>query len=300
MKHLHRTLWAATALSTVLLAAPEVAKAFTLWDTLEAGNDIAFLSQITGSGNPKPEAADDFIVNDPTRVSRLSLLAVLVNPSSDPFRGVEELEVEVFNLYPLDSDLSRVPATNRDGGPADDDFIELEDEPDGTELQYSVTVLDDAFSVDTTIGMVDGVPPIPGGGLPIEEAGITGELVQIDVTFPEPFDLAPGRYWLELTAEMENDGLFYWAQGTRPPISPTDPAIDDQTWYRTKRGANTLDVDWVRVANVLGDDIFGDPIETPAFNAAFQIHGETIPESNAFSLLSLLTIPVLGLLRRKA
>ncbi|NES81051.1 MAG: PEP-CTERM sorting domain-containing protein [Moorea sp. SIO2B7] len=145
----------------------------------------------------------------------------------------------------------------------------------------------------------------PDGGLPEVQDGITGELVQIDVAFTNPIDLDPGKYWFEPTVEMD-DGLFYLAQGARPPIYPTSPAVDDQTWYRTKRGDDTLDVNWVAVANILADDLEGKTVHTPAFNAAFKIEGQVVKPSSVpepSSMLGLLTLGSVGagaMLKRKS
>lgn len=77
-----------------------------------------------------------------------------------------------------------------------------------------------------------------------------------------------------------------WLSAPKPTTPPFDP--DLQTWIRTE----DLAPDWLRV----GADIVGGT----AFNAAFSVSGDTVPEPGTIGLLGggLLVAGLLGSLRR--
>jgi hypothetical protein len=110
----------------------------------------------------------------------------------------------------------------------------------------------------TALNSVDnGIHPIPGqttGG----EGPVTGEEVQINVTFTTPFVLPAGHYFIVPQVALMN-GDFLWLS------APKTSGTDLQTWIRNA----ALAPDWLRIAT----DIVGPT--SPQFNAAFSLSGTT-------------------------
>ena len=116
-------------------------------------------------------------------------------------------------------------------------------------------------------------------------AGLTGDLRQIDLVLDSPLYLAPtdptftshiNHYWLSITADT-SAGEYYWLAGARPPLVPTPPGVDRQTWLHT----DAFDPDWKRVSDILNNQ---NGTTTPAYNAAFRVGGQAVPEPGALAL----------------
>jgi hypothetical protein len=130
--------------------------------------------------------------------------------------------------------------------------------------------------------VVNGIHPIPGqftGG----EGAVTGEEVEIDVTFLTPFlvnatDHDFFRPEVELSA-----GNFLWLSAPKPITSPGTtlqfpggPTTDLQTWIRND-GPGGLGPDWERV----GTDVTAQG----PFNATFSLSGTPVPEPSDIVLV---------------
>jgi hypothetical protein len=112
---------------------------------------------------------------------------------------------------------------------------------------------------------------------------LTGQEVQIDVTFSTPFDLAGGHYFFVPQVLLSNGGQFYWLSASRPisgaGTTPFPAGVTDlQAWTRDAM----LDPDWLRV----GTDIVGGTTP-PTFNTAFSLEGTVIPEPGTITLMVL-------------
>jgi hypothetical protein len=197
---------------------------------------------------------------------------------------VGEVRVEIYRVFPNDSDVGRtsgsppfstpqVPA--RLNSPAD---VELEDR-DTASGNLNFTIKDmGAFNVLNTV-QPGGIDPEPGqttGG----DGKVTGEEVQFNVTFSTPFVLPADHYFFVPQVEVTDaDGNFLWLSASRPISGGTGPFVGDlQEWTRD---AN-LDPDWLRV----GTDIVGGAMP-PTFNAAFSLSGSAIPEPSTWAMMLL-------------
>jgi hypothetical protein len=119
-----------------------------------------------------------------------------------------------------------------------------------------------------------GIHPSPlqttGGNGPL-----TGQEVQITLTFLTPFNLDAGHLFFVPQVQLTNGAQFYWLSASRPitgagGTTPFPTGVTDlQSWTRD---AN-LDPDWLRV----GMDIVGGATP-PTFNAAFSLDGTVVPE----------------------
>lgn len=289
LSRLSQILFASTAASGILLLQSSIAQAATLWDTLDA-NAIAFSSQL----DTPTETADDFTVTgDGFIVTNVSFLGLF----SEADATIEEIDLAFYEVFPGSSDLTREPVTVRTNGPEDVEFAAF-----GTadnQITFTTTDLGE-FTVDQTIVGGSGAnTPGLGSGVLVDEP-LTGYLKQIDVQLITPLTLAPQSVFL-VAAVDPSAGDYYWVAGDRPPTSP-DPlpagVVDRQAWFRTNEPFdNALEPDWIRISDVINQE---DGTAEPAFNTAFAISGEPVPEpSEVMGTLAFAALGVgLGLKRK--
>ena len=103
---------------------------------------------------------------------------------------------------------------------------------------------------------------------------MTGQEVQITLTFLTPFNLAAGHLFFVPQVALTNGAQFYWLSASRPVsgagTTPFPAGVTDlQAWTRDE----FLDPDWLRV----GTDIVGGTTP-PTFNMAFSLDGTVTPE----------------------
>ena len=94
----------------------------------------------------------------------------------------------------------------------------------------------------------------------------TGEEVEITITFTSPIVLPSGQYFFRPEVLLSNGGDFRYLSGPRPIPGGSALSPDRQAWIRN----STLAPDWLRI----GTDIIG----VGAFNMAFSLNGETVPD----------------------
>jgi hypothetical protein len=199
--------------------------------------------------------------------------------------SVAEIVIEIYRVFPKDSDVGRTsgppvfstPAVpTRVNSPSDVAFDSRDSA--ASELTFSTTVLNNTFTALNSV-QPGGIHPEPGqatGG----NGPLTGQEVQFDVTFATPFDLVADHYFFVPQVLLSNGGQFYWLSASRPisgaGTTPFPAGVTDlQAWTRD---AN-LDPDWLRV----GTDIVGGTTP-PTFNAAFLLNGTAVPEPSSIAL----------------
>jgi hypothetical protein len=270
------------ALIGLLPAAPAVADT-TFFNTGNPDGRMATATRPESGGQFEIESADDFILGTHTSITGATFTGLLTNRAA--LTSVGEVRVEIYRVFPNDSDLGRtsgsppfstpqVPA--RLNSPSD---VELEDR-DTASGNLSFTTIDmGAFNTLNTV-QPGGIHPEPGqttGG----DGKITGEEVQFDVNFSTPFDLSAGHYFFVPQVEVTDaDGNFLWLSASRPITGGGTGAFvgDLQEWTRDAM----LDPDWLRV----GTDIVGGAT-APTFNAAFSLSGSAVPEPSTWAMIVL-------------
>lgn len=208
-----------------------------------------------GSGtDQETEAADDFPLTAPTAIGSASFVGLL--PSGAPLSSIQQVVVEIYRVFPLDSNTGRtINVPTRANSPSDVD-LDSRDSVGGT-LTFTATVLNPSF---TALNHVDTGITVNSGG----EGGVTGEEVAFDVSFATPFSL-PADHYFFVPQVLLSSGHFFWLSAARPISGGTPfPAgiTDLQAWIRNAQ----LDPDWLRV----GTDIVGGATP-PTFNAAFSL-----------------------------
>jgi hypothetical protein len=176
--------------------------------------------------------------------------------------SINRVEIEIYHVFPVDSDTTRTPAVvTRMNSPSD---VEIDDATRDT--------LDGSLTADATVGptfsvlnsVVNGINPSPNqftGG----EGPVTGTEVTITVTFDPPILLPADHYFFRPEVGLSS-GNFLWLSAPRP-VNPPIFVGDLQSWIRN----DNLAPDWSRI----GTDITH---EGP-FNASFSLSGVMDAES---------------------
>src|SRR5262245_1818667 len=108
---------AATVTAWVTLATPAWAGPF-LFSTGTADGLLGGLSQPAGSGKLETETADNFILTETTSLAQATITG-LITPGTS-LANILNVEVEVYRVFPNDSDSARKPLVpTRTNSPAD-------------------------------------------------------------------------------------------------------------------------------------------------------------------------------------
>ena len=271
-----------TAISVgLLIAIPAAADPFK-FSTGSVTNQIAIASRpgpVSGV-NRETEAADDFLLTSTTRLNSATFTGLLPAGAT-----VSQVVVEIYRVFPKDSDTVRTPNVNtRANSPSDVEFTDRNGGVAG-QLSFTTSLLNSSF---TALNSVDtGIHPKPNqhtGG----EGATTGQEVRFDVTFTDPILVPDDHYFFVPQVLLSNpDQHFLWLSASRPIDATGTPFMPDlQSWIRNA----DLDPDWSRV----GADIVGGT----SFNAAFTLAGDTVPEPATLLLFGAGLIG-LGFIRRR-
>lgn len=270
------------AAASMLAVAPAVMADPFFFSTGSVTNQMAVASRPDAGGKTEREAADDFVTTAQTTITSATFTGLFVSAPGVGLPTPGEMVVEMYRVFPLDSNTVRTPnVLTRANSPSDVAFDSRDSAASG--LTFSTLVLNPSFTALNSV--LDGINPKPNqttGG----EGAVRGAEVQFTVTFTTPFVLPVDHYFFVPQVQMTG-GEFYWLSATRPLVAPGTPfAPDLQSWVRS----NTLDPDWSRV----GTDIVGGQTP-PTFNQAFTLTGSVAavpePESWAMLLAGLVAVP---------
>jgi len=243
-----------------------------LFSTGPATDGIATATRPSGGGAFEIESADDFLLANSTRITSATFTGLITGGATPG--NINDVVVEIYRVFPNDSDVTRTSGAptfstsqvpTRVNSPSDVAF-DSRSSSDGT-LSFSGSVLASSFTAQNSV-LPGGIHPAPGqktGG----NGPVTGEEVQISVTFSTPLDLPADHYFFVPQVSLGTGG-FLWLSGQRPTVPSFAP--DLQSWTRDA----ALDPDWLRI----GTDIVG----AGTFNAAFSIAG-TVPEPASVTLV---------------
>ena len=247
----------AGALALLLLGFQASAAPFT-FSTGDPDGKIATLSRPLSLGKVQTETADDFIIVSNTTLIREANFKGLI-PSGAPLNSALNVEIEIYHVFPNDSDTNRTPhVLTRANSPGD---VEIDDATrDGLDdsLSFSVTLVNANFTASNSV--VNGIHAATNQTT-FGEGPVTGEEILISVTFNPPISLPPGHYFFRPEVLLSS-GDFLWLSAPKPTAPPLFTG-DLQSWIRN----DDLAPDWLRI----GTDIVG----AGAFNASFSLSGET-------------------------
>ena len=220
-----------------------------------------------------------------TAIDSASFVGLLLPDVTGAVPSVTDVVVEIYRIFPLDSDTTRTPNVPTRTNSPSDVALRLEGQR-GRRVEFQP---DDAGSdlYGQQQRAAGGIHPKPNQTT-LGNGPVTGEEVQFDATFTTPIVLPPGHYFFVPQVASTNGGNFMWLSASRPisgaGTTPFPAGVTDlQEWTRD---AN-LDPDWLRV----GTDIVGGS-PAPTFNAAFSLSGTAVPEPAS----AVLIVAGLGLL----
>ena len=242
---------------TVIALLPLAPRAWASSFFFSTGNrdgKIGTLSRPPSAGLVETETADDFILSQSVVINQATFTGLL--PSGASLASINNVEVEIYHVFPVDSDTVRTPnVPTRMNSPADNEIDSAtRDSSDGS-LSFANTLVSSTFSVLNSV--VNGINPSPNqftGG----EGAVIGEEVLITVTFDPPIALPADHYFFRPEVGLIS-GNFLWLSAPTPPLFVGDL----QSWIRN----DNLAPDWLRI----GTDI---TLQGP-FNASFSLSGET-------------------------
>jgi hypothetical protein len=252
----------------VLTSAPAHASSI-IYSNLAVTNQIATASRTSSPGQQEIESADDFILTAPTVIDSATFIG-LVPLGLSIGSAVNNLNLEIYRVFPLDSGPFDSKVPSRTNSPSDVEF-------DGRELgsgiaSFTTTLLSPSFTaLNSVVNGINGSTPATLG-----EGPVTGQEVLFNVVFSSPIFLPADHYFFVPQVGLSS-GTFMWLSASRAPIVPPGTQInpDLQEWIRNQ----ALDPDWLRV----GTDII-DGGTPPTFNTAFQLEGNVVPEPGTLIL----------------
>jgi hypothetical protein len=266
----------------------------TIYNNLTPNNLMGIATRPDIAGGPfEIEAGDDFFLGSQTLITSATIVGLIV-PGSAGASSISDIVAEMYNIFPVDSNATRTPnVPTRANSPSDVAFASKDSA--ASDLTFTSSVLSSNFTVLNSV-QPGGIHPSPlqttGGN-----GALTGQEVQITLTFLTPFNLAAGHIFFVPQVELTNGGQFYWLSASRPitgaGTTPFPAGVTDlQAWTRDA----ALDPDWLRV----GMDIVGGTTP-PAFNTAFSLDGTVVPEpATTLVVLTGLALIAVPRLRRRA
>ena len=249
------------AMAALLFAQPGFAASFSFSTGLPDGK-IATLARPATPGLLQTETADDFILTQTTLINQATFIGLL--PLGLPLSGIQNVEVEIYHVFPKDS--ANPPSGNvptRVNSPGDVEIASATRDGLAGTLSFTSTLLSASFTAANSV--VNGINRIPNQTT-AGEGAVSGQEVQITVTFNPPISLPADHYFFRPEVLLSS-GDFLWLSAPKPIIAPGSPFTPDlQSWIRN----DSLAPDWLRI----GTDITGQG----PFNAAFSLSGE--PDSD--------------------
>jgi hypothetical protein len=225
------------------------------------------------NGNVEFESGDDFVLNSDTRLTQATFTGLL--PSNAPLSNVQQVVVEIYRVFPKDSDTTRTPKVpTRQNSPSDVAF-DSRDSATAGDLTFTDAILNGTFTANASVQTTNSIAVHSGG-----DGAVTGEEVQFTVNFAKPLDL-PADHYFFVPQVLLSSGNFLWLSAPRPITGAgTTPFTPDlQSWMRDDP---PLAPDWLRIGT---DIIAGSP--APTFNASFALSGQTFtPQISSLSQTS--------------
>ena len=230
---------------------------------------LGALSRRPSPAKVETETADDFALRETTVLKTATIFGLI--PAGTPLSDITDVEVEVYHVFPKDSDVGRTsgapnfstPAVpTRNNSPADVEIDTGTRSRGAGTLAISARIVNPSFSVPNTVA--NNINLKTGG-----EGSFAGQEIAIDITFTTPIVLPPGEYFFRPEVLITNADFLYLS-GPRPiPGNPL--STDRQAWIRN----SSLLPDWLRI----GTDIIDGAPNAPTFNMAFSLSGETVPDA---------------------
>jgi len=169
------------------------------------------------------ETADDFILQQTTVINRATISGLV--PLGTLPENIKEVEIEVYHVFPLDSAFPP-QATCPHGSTRprmSKSILPLAPKVSGS-LKFSTSILSASLFVANSA--VNGISKLPNNVTTMGEGPVTGEEVEITITFTSPIVLPPGRYFFRPEVLLTS-GDFLYLSAPRPIAPPANPFVGD-------------------------------------------------------------------------
>src|SRR5207249_11173641 len=149
-------------------------------------------------------------------------------PSGTPLASIGNVEVEVYHVFPKDSDVGRTSGPpkfstaqvpTRLNSPSDVEIDDATRDASLGTLAFTPSLLTSRFSVANTV--VNGINKVPDTTT-LGEGPATGEVVQITITFTPPILLSADHYFFRPEVQVAG-GDFLYLSAPRPIVAPGTP-----------------------------------------------------------------------------
>jgi hypothetical protein len=267
------------------------ARADVFFSTGSPDGKMATASRPSSAGKIEIETGDDFALVHPTRLTSATFVGLL--PSGTPLSNISQVRVEIYRVFPKDSDVNRTsgPPTfstpqvpTRVNSPSDVEFLDRDSA--SKNLTFTPGIISPSFTAANSV--LNGIHPLPGIRT-MGEGPVTGQEVQFNVLFTTPIDLPADHYFFVPQVQLSGSGDFFWLSAPRPIVPPGTsfpPGFTDlQAWIRNEN----LAPDWLRIGT---DIVGGNP--APTFNMTFSIAGTIVPEPSSLTLVGLAVVGLAG------
>lgn len=232
--------------------------------TGNADGQLGAISRAESPGKVEAETADDFVLAQTTVISGATITGLI----TAPLANIANVEVEVYHVFPLDSNPPSGKVPSRMNSPSDFEIDSAtRDASEGT-LSFSARSLRASTAVANSV--VNGINPLPANRT-LGEGSVSGDEVEVTITFTKPIVLPAGHYFFRPEV-LVTGGDFLYVSAPRPLVSPTPINPDLQAWIRNAR----LAPDWLRIGT---DIIDAAGATTPTFNMAFSLGGNSVPDA---------------------
>jgi hypothetical protein len=251
---------AAMIASVLLIAQLATAQTFSFTPGDPDGK-VGASSRPASPGKIETETADDFVLQQTTIINKATIKGLL--PTDTDLKKIKDVEVEVYHVFPLDSAPFSGKVPSRTNSPSDVEIGTATRDANAGTLKFVPAVENASFSVDHTV--VNNLSVNAG------ELGMTGEEVEITITFTSPIILPAGTYFFRPEVSVNDaNANFLLLSAPRPIVPPGNAFLGDrQAWIRN----STLNPDWLRIGS---PDII---LNAGTFNMAFALNGETVPNA---------------------
>ena len=246
----------------LLLIASQASASIFSFSTGNPDGKIATLTRPATATSIQTETADDFVVTETTLINSATFTG-LIPTNADP-ASIQQVEVEIYHVFPNDSNTNRViHVPTRANSPGDVEIDDATRDSANGSLSFSAVLVNSSFTASNSV--IVGIHPATNqftGG----EGPVTGQEITITVTFNPPISLTADHYFFRPEVLLPDAG-FLWLSAPKPIVAPGTPfptnTTDLQTWIRN----DNLAPDWLRI----GTDI----THQGPFNACFSLSGET-------------------------
>ena len=272
----------ACALATILLPCvfatlPANADPF-FFSTGNPDGLIATASRVASAGKLETETADDFVTTTTTRITSATVIGLI--PLGTALSSINQVEIELYHVFPLDSGPPSGNVITRVNSPSDNNFASRDSAVAG-QLTFTATLLNPSFTAANSV--VNGIHPLPNqftGG----EGPVTGQEIRLDITFTAPLVVGADHIFFRPEVGLSTNGDFLWLSAPKPITGTGTPFANDlQSWIRND-GIGGLDPDWERIGT--------DVTHQGPFNAAFSLTGTTAVPEPGSALAGMLALGV--------